>query len=54
MEFAVIYDEVNQLYHQLFINMSFSETKFHLIISAISARLKVHLILLMPELCKAV
>ena len=36
MGFAVSYDEVNQLYYQLFKNMSFSEIKFHLIISAIS------------------
>ena len=36
MGFAVSYDEVNQLYYQLFKSMSFSEIKFHLIISAIS------------------
>ena len=36
MGFAVSYDEVNQLYYQLFKIMSFSEIKFHLIISAIS------------------
>ena len=34
--FAVSYDEVNQLCYQLFKGMSFSEIKFHLIISAIS------------------
>ena len=36
MGFAVSYDEVNQLYYQLFKRMSFSEIKFHLIISVIS------------------
>ena len=35
MRFAVSYDEVNQLHYQLFKSMSFSEIKFHLIISAI-------------------
>ena len=36
MGFAVSYDEVSQLYNQLFKRMSFSEIKFYLIISAIS------------------